>query len=306
MPPPDPRSSTRSPSRSSATAVGLPQPRLARPGGVRDLGELQRGVQAGADRLGVARAAAPGRGLDGRGGVARADLLVDRLDGHRVSPQQVAGDSRAPRGRGGRRATASSRPSRTRRAGRADGARRRARGPAGSGRRARGWDARGPPTLAISMNVDAARRLPRHIDVCQYAFDMKRLVDPDALLLQGAADPTRLAILRQLAAGDGVCACDFTSCCDVAQPTVSHHLKVLRESGWVRAERRGSNVWYWLRPEALERFGQHRRASSRRSGPNARGPRPARHRVRRRPRPGRSARSGPAGAIFLIPSRAAG
>ena len=89
---------------------------------------------------------------------------------------------------------------------------------------------------------------------------MKRLVDPDALLLQGAADPTRLAILRQLAAGaalvDGICACDFTSCCDVAQPTVSHHLKVLRESGWVRSERRASNVYYWLRPEAVTRFGQ--------------------------------------------------
>ena len=87
---------------------------------------------------------------------------------------------------------------------------------------------------------------------------MKRLVDPDALLLQGAADPTRLAILRQLAAGaalvDGICACDFTSCCDVAQPTVSHHLKVLRESGWVRSERRASNVYYWLRPEAVTRF----------------------------------------------------
>src|SRR5436190_5494810 len=82
---------------------------------------------------------------------------------------------------------------------------------------------------------------------------MKRLVDPDALLLQGAADPTRLAILRQLAGGDGACACDFTSCCDVAQPTVSHHLKVLRESGWVRTERRGSNIWYWLRPDALAR-----------------------------------------------------
>jgi len=85
---------------------------------------------------------------------------------------------------------------------------------------------------------------------------VKRLTDPDALLLQGAADPTRLAILRQLAAGEGVCACDFTSCCDVAQPTVSHHLKVLRESGWVRSERRGSNVWYWLRPEAIDRFRQ--------------------------------------------------
>lgn len=83
---------------------------------------------------------------------------------------------------------------------------------------------------------------------------MKRLVDPDALLLQGAADPTRLAILRQLAGGEGVCACDFTACCAVAQPTVSHHLKVLRESGWVRSERRASYVYYFLRPEAAERF----------------------------------------------------
>ncbi len=83
---------------------------------------------------------------------------------------------------------------------------------------------------------------------------MKRITDPDALLLQGAADPTRLAILRQLAGGDGVCACDFTACCDVAQPTVSHHLKVLREAGWVRSERKASYVYYWLRPEAVERF----------------------------------------------------
>ncbi len=83
---------------------------------------------------------------------------------------------------------------------------------------------------------------------------MKRVVDPDALLLQGAADPTRLAILRQLAGGPSVCACDFTACCEVAQPTVSHHLKVLRESGWVSSERRASNVHYRLRPEAVERF----------------------------------------------------
>jgi ArsR family transcriptional regulator len=83
---------------------------------------------------------------------------------------------------------------------------------------------------------------------------MKRPTDPDHQLLNGAADPTRLEILRQLAAADGVCACDFTACCDVAQPTVSHHLKVLRESGWVRAERRGSFVYYFLRPEAVARF----------------------------------------------------
>jgi ArsR family transcriptional regulator, arsenate/arsenite/antimonite-responsive transcriptional repressor len=83
---------------------------------------------------------------------------------------------------------------------------------------------------------------------------MKRHTDPDVLLLQAAADPTRLAILRQLAGGGGVCACDFTACCDVAQPTVSHHLKVLREAGWVRTERRGSFIYYFLRPEALARF----------------------------------------------------
>ena len=83
---------------------------------------------------------------------------------------------------------------------------------------------------------------------------MKKPTDPDHRLLNGAADPTRLEILRQLAAANGVCACDFTDCCSVAQPTVSHHLKVLRESGWVRAERRGSFVYYFLRPEAVARF----------------------------------------------------
>ena len=83
---------------------------------------------------------------------------------------------------------------------------------------------------------------------------MKRQTDPDVRLLQAAADPTRLAILRQLSAGDGVCACDFTACCDVSQPTVSHHLKVLREAGWVTSERRGSWVWYYLRPDAVARF----------------------------------------------------
>ncbi len=85
---------------------------------------------------------------------------------------------------------------------------------------------------------------------------MRRTADPDTLLLQGAADPSRLAILRQLGGADEVCACDLTACCDVAQPTVSHHLKVLRETGWVTYERRGTWSWYRLRPEAVERFRQ--------------------------------------------------
>ena len=83
---------------------------------------------------------------------------------------------------------------------------------------------------------------------------MKRQTDPDVLLLQAAADPTRLSVLRQLSSEGPVCACDFTACCEVSQPTVSHHLRVLREAGWISGERRGTWIWYSLRPEAVERF----------------------------------------------------
>ena len=85
---------------------------------------------------------------------------------------------------------------------------------------------------------------------------MARQRDRDLALLQAAADPTRLEILRQLTAATDVCACDFMKCCDVSQPTISHHLRVLREAGWVTSERRGTWVWYRLRPEAAERFGR--------------------------------------------------
>lgn len=95
------------------------------------------------------------------------------------------------------------------------------------------------------------------IVICQYiGSEMKRQTDPDVLLLQAAADPTRLAILRELSEEESVCACDFTACCDVSQPTVSHHLKVLREAGWVDSERRGTWIWYRLRPEAVARFSE--------------------------------------------------
>src|SRR3954452_10812848 len=115
------------------------------------------------------------------------------------------------------------------------------------------WEIVSVVTSALRCGADAVLILD-DIETCQYCARMKRLTDPDALLLQGAADPTRLAILRQLSSGATVCACDFTACCEVAQPTVSHPLKVLRESGWVSTERRASWVFYRLRPDAVERF----------------------------------------------------
>jgi ArsR family transcriptional regulator len=83
---------------------------------------------------------------------------------------------------------------------------------------------------------------------------MARSTDPDVALLQALADPTRLGIVRQLATENEVCACDFTACCEVAQPTVSHHLRVLREAGIVSGERRRSWVFYRLTPSAVDRL----------------------------------------------------
>ncbi len=74
------------------------------------------------------------------------------------------------------------------------------------------------------------------------------------LLLAAAADPTRLAILRQLALAGPVCACEIAAGYTVTQPTVSHHLRVLREAGWITGERRGTWIWYAIRPEAMGRF----------------------------------------------------
>jgi len=79
-------------------------------------------------------------------------------------------------------------------------------------------------------------------------------VDPEVRFLAALADSTRLAIVHQLATEIETCACDFTDCGDVGQPTVSHHLRVLREAGVVTSERRGQWIFYRLAPDAVERL----------------------------------------------------
>jgi ArsR family transcriptional regulator, arsenate/arsenite/antimonite-responsive transcriptional repressor len=75
----------------------------------------------------------------------------------------------------------------------------------------------------------------------------------DALAAQfkALADPTRVAIVNRLAAADEVCVCDFVATLDLAQPTVSHHLKVLRDAGLVESSRRGTWAYYRLVPDAV-------------------------------------------------------
>jgi ArsR family transcriptional regulator, arsenate/arsenite/antimonite-responsive transcriptional repressor len=84
---------------------------------------------------------------------------------------------------------------------------------------------------------------------------LETVIEPAAELLKAAADAYRLSILATLAASDcDVCVCDFTDALPLNQPTVSHHLRILREAGLVTCERRGTWVYYQLAPDARERF----------------------------------------------------
>ncbi len=66
-------------------------------------------------------------------------------------------------------------------------------------------------------------------------------------------DPVRLRLLSLIAshAGGEACVCDLTEAFDLTGPTISHHLKVLREAGLIEGERRGTWIYYRLVPQAL-------------------------------------------------------
>lgn len=74
-----------------------------------------------------------------------------------------------------------------------------------------------------------------------------------AVVFKALADPIRLRLLSMItSSGAEMCVCDLTPQFDVSGPTISHHLKVLREAGLVDCERRGTWVYYWPMPERLQ------------------------------------------------------
>lgn len=74
--------------------------------------------------------------------------------------------------------------------------------------------------------------------------------------LKALSDPVRLRLLSVVASRSGgeACVCDISVGIEVGQPTVSHHLKVLRGAGLLTSERRGSWVYYRVVPQALQRL----------------------------------------------------
>src|SRR5436305_2831673 len=120
-------------------------------------------------------------------------------------------------------------------------------------------------------------RLPRVIDLCQHRWMSKSLAvlspvesaaccsplahepmsqqqaDSVAPVLKALADPVRLRLMSLVASHEGgeACVCDLTGAFDLSQPTISHHLKILHESGLLDRDKRGVWVYYRARTEAL-------------------------------------------------------
>ncbi|GLZ49633.1 transcriptional regulator [Actinomycetospora sp. NBRC 106375] len=72
-------------------------------------------------------------------------------------------------------------------------------------------------------------------------------------VFKAMGDPVRLRLLSLIAShvGGEACVCDLTDVFDLSGPTISHHLKVLREAGLITGERRGTWVYYRVRPDLL-------------------------------------------------------
>ena len=76
-------------------------------------------------------------------------------------------------------------------------------------------------------------------------------LDHTAALFKALSDPTRLRILRAISRLNELCECNIVPGFDLSQPTISYHLKVLREAGLIRSQRRGQWVYHTINQKAV-------------------------------------------------------
>jgi ArsR family transcriptional regulator, arsenate/arsenite/antimonite-responsive transcriptional repressor len=110
------------------------------------------------------------------------------------------------------------------------------------------------------MNARAATEAQRKAERCCSPRARRRGKDTAAYadLLKALADETRLSIIGLLASVEGeLCVCDVEAHVGhLSQPTISHHLKLLRDAGLVTSERRGTWVHYAINKAAVSRLGE--------------------------------------------------
>ena len=110
--------------------------------------------------------------------------------------------------------------------------------------------------MAIDLELAPKHKRPAGERCCEpvvYPDTERAQAERMALVAKALGDPIRLQLVDVLRKHAGkVCVCELTPLFDVGQPTVSHHLKVLREAGVVDSERRGLWAYYYVVPDALK------------------------------------------------------
>jgi ArsR family transcriptional regulator len=114
--------------------------------------------------------------------------------------------------------------------------------------------------MAVELDLVPKQKRPAGEPCCEpvvYPDVARDQAEHIAELAKALGDPIRLQLVDVLRKHAGkVCVCELTPLFDVSQPTVSHHLKVLREAGIVDSERRGLWAYYYVVPESLNELSE--------------------------------------------------
>jgi ArsR family transcriptional regulator len=107
----------------------------------------------------------------------------------------------------------------------------------------------------VKLELAPKRKHPSGQTCCKpvvYPDVKRRQAERMAVVTKALADPVRLRLIDVLANHAGkVCVCELVPIFDLSQPTISHHLKVLRDAGIADSERQGLWAYYFIHPEAL-------------------------------------------------------
>src|SRR5438105_15919343 len=110
--------------------------------------------------------------------------------------------------------------------------------------------------MAVELKLAPKQKRPAGERCCEpvvYPDVERQQAERMASIAKALGDPIRLQLVDVLRKHAGkVCVCELVPLFDLSQPTVSHHLKVLRHAGIVDSERRGLWAYYFVNPEALD------------------------------------------------------
>ena len=113
--------------------------------------------------------------------------------------------------------------------------------------------------MTIDLELAPKQKRPSGEPCCEpvvYPDVERQQAERMAAIAKALGDPVRVQLVDVLGKHAGkVCVCELVPLFEISQPTLSHHLKVLRDAGLVDSERRGLWAYYYVNPEALQELG---------------------------------------------------